>query len=171
MYSFQFDNITQLKDFQELNVGSYLCIWYADKIPPHIGISINSFYYSLKVNGKDTAIPINEIVKIIDKKKICTVFVEIPIHIDCVEVERIFSRYQCAKEGESTCLSPITELYSVNNHIDMLADLLNYFQGKQQIGQLFGLNLIPDFKGILSYNKKDIEARLKQLSEKTTRNV
>ena len=171
MYSFQFDNITQLKDFQELNFGCYLCIWYADKIPPHIGISINGSYYSLKVNGKDTAIPINEIVKIIDKKKICTVFVEIPIHIDCAEVERIFSRYKCAKEGESTCLSPITEMYSVNNQIGMLADLLNYFQGKQQIGQLFGLNLKPDFKGILPYGREEIEARLKQLSEKTSRNV
>ena len=171
MYSFQFDNITQLKDFQELNVGSYLCIWYADKIPPHIGISINGSYYSLKVNGKDTAIPINEIVKIINKKNICSVFAEILVNIDSIEVERIFSRYKCAKEGESTCLSPITEMYYLNNQIDILADLLNYFQSKQQIGQLFGLNLIPDFKGILSYNKKDIEARLKQLSEKTTRNV
>ncbi len=171
MYSFQFDNITQLKDFQELNVGSYLCIWYADKIPPHIGISINGSYYSLKVNGKDTAIPINEIVKIINKKNICSVFAEILVNIDSIEVERIFSRHKCAKEGESTCLSPITEMYYLNNQIDILADLLNYFKGKQQIGQVFGLNLIPDFKGILSYNKKDIEARLKQLSENSTRNV
>jgi hypothetical protein len=171
MYSFEFDSIIQLKDFQELNLGCYLCIWHADKIPPHIGISINGFYYSLKVNGKDTAVPVSEIVKIINKKNICSVFAEILVNIDSIDVERFFSRYKCAKEGESTCLSPITEIYYVNNHIDLLADLLNYFKGKQQIGQLFGLNLISNFKGILTYNREDVEARLKQLSENSTRNV
>ena len=171
MYSFEFDSIIQLKDFQELNSGCFLCVWHADKIPPHIGISINGFYYSLKVNGKDTAIPVYEIVKIINKKNICSVFAEILVNIDSIEVERIFARYKCAKEGESTCLSPITEMYYLNNYIDMLADLLNYFKGKQQIGQVFGLNLKSDFKGILPYGREEIEARLKQLSEKTTRNV
>ena len=171
MYSFEFDSIIQLKDFQELNLGCYLCIWHADKIPPHIGISINGFYYSLKVNGKDTSIPVYEIVKIINKKNISVVFAEILIDLDRIEIERVFSNYMCAKVGESTCLSPITEICGINNRIYILADLLNYFKGKRQIGQLFGLNLKSDFKGILPYGREEIEARLKQLSEKTTRNV
>jgi hypothetical protein len=171
MYSFEFDSIIQLKDFQELNGGCFLCVWHADKIPPHIGISFKGAYYSLKVNGKDTAIPVNEIVKIINKKNISVVFIEIRIDLDRMEIERVFSNYLCAKVGESTCLSPITEICGINNRIYILADLLNYFKGKQQIGQLFGLNLKPDFKGILPYGREEIEARLKQLSEKTSRNV
>ena len=27
MYSFEFDSIIQLKDFQELNSGCFLCVW------------------------------------------------------------------------------------------------------------------------------------------------
>ena len=54
MYSFQFDTINSLNNESALNTGCYLCIWHANKIPPHIGILIDGSYFSLKVKGKDT---------------------------------------------------------------------------------------------------------------------
>ena len=80
-------------------------------------------------------------------------------------MEEVFSKFQVAQESKATCLTPITEIFEVNENVHMLSDLLNYFKEKNQIGQLFGLNLNPDFKGILAYGKEKIEARLKQLSK------
>jgi hypothetical protein len=165
MYSFEFDSISQLNNYQELNSGFFLCIWHANKIPPHIGVLINGAYYSLKVKGKDANIPVQDIVKLIERKGICTVFTEIKCDVSKTKVEEIFSKFQVARESKATCLTPITEIFEVRENVHMLSDLLNYFKEKNQIGQLFGLNLNPDFKGILAYGKEEIEARLKQLSK------
>lgn len=165
MYSFEFDTLQPLQSDQQLNQGCFLCIWYANKIPPHIGIIIQGRYYSLKVKGKDSDIPVSEIVKLIQKKKITTVIAEVKTTIDIHRISTVFSTYSKAEASKVTCLTPITEVFGVKEHVNMLSELLNYFQSKQQIGQLFGLNLESDFKGILTYGKEEIESRLKQLSK------
>lgn len=165
MYSFEFDTIQALQSVQQLNQGCFLCIWHANKIPPHIGIIIQGRYYSLKVKGKDSDIPVSEIVKLIERKKIATVIAEVKTTIDTRRISSVFFTYDKAEASKVTCLTPITEVFEVKDHINILSELLNYFQSKQQIGQLFGLNLEPDFKGILFYGKEEIEARLKQLSK------
>ena len=165
MYSFEFNTIADLKENQDLKLGFFLCIWHANKIPPHIGVLIDGFYYSLKVKGKDTKIPVQEIIKLINRKSICTVFVEINLPINQQFVEDVFSNYDFAVESKSTCLTPITEIFNLVESISQLSDLLKHFNEKNQIGQVFGLNLTSDFKGILSYGKEEIEARLKQLSK------
>ena len=166
MYSFEFNTISQLKEYQELNSGFFLCIWHANKIPPHIGVIIDGSYFSLKVKGKDANIPVQDIVKLINRKGICSVFVKIDINFNKFYVEEVFSRFQIAQESKASCLTPITEIFNVNESIHKLSELLNYFKGKNKIDQVFGLNLTSDFKGILSYGKEEIEARLKQLSNK-----
>ena len=166
MYSFEFNTISQLKEYQELNSGFFLCIWHANKIPPHIGIVNDGLYFSLKVKGKDTNIPVQDILKLINRKEICTIFVKIKLEINKTTVEEVFSRFQIAQESKATCLTPITEIFDVNNTVHKLSELLNNFKVKNQIDQVFGLNLTADFKGILSYGKDEIEARLKQLSNK-----
>ncbi len=166
MYSFEFETISQLKDFQDLNAGFYLCIWHANKIPPHIGVIIDGSYFSLKVKGKDENIPVKDIVKLISRKEICSLFVKIDANINKFYVEEVFSRFKIAEESKASCLTPITEIFNVNESVYKLSELLNYFKAKNQIDQVFGLNLTSDFKGILSYGKEEIEARLKQLSNK-----
>ena len=39
---------------------------YADKVPPHVGISQGNLFYSLKSNGKDE-LPVNKVLEIIEK--------------------------------------------------------------------------------------------------------
>ena len=165
MYSFEFYKINELTDINELVKGCYICIWHAHKIPPHIGILIDGLYFSLKVKGKDIAIPAQEIVKVIQRKNICSVFVEIKNEVDLRTIKYVFSNYEKAEKNNFTCLTPITEVFELNDEVHLLGDLLNYFKQKQQIGKLFGLNLIPDFKGIQRYGKAEIEARLEQLSK------
>ena len=163
MYSFQFDTINALNNESTLNKGCYLCIWHANKIPPHIGILIDGFYFSLKVKGKDTSIPVNEIVKIINRKGICTLFIEVQSEVVKSHIVDVFSKYSNAEAYKFSCLTPIAEVFDTNQNVHMLADLLNSFKEKNQIGKVFGLNLISDFGGIPLYGKEEIEARLKAL--------
>lgn len=165
MYSFQFDTINSLNDKSVLNTGCYLCIWHANKIPPHIGLLIDGSYFSLKVKGKDTAIPVTEILKIINRKEICTLFVEVENEVVKSKIIEVFAKYSNAEAYKFSCLTPIAEVFDTNQNVNMLADLLNSFKEKNQIGKVFGLNLIPDFKGIPQYGKEEIEARLKALSK------
>lgn len=165
MYSFEFDTIHQLTDATDLEKGCYLCIWHAHKIPPHIGIMLDGLYFSLKVKGKDTAIPVEEILKLIHRKTISTVFTEIRVDVNMEEIKTVFAIYSKAESNKNSCLTPINEVFGLRDEVQILADLLNYFKAKQQIGKIFGLHLIPGFKGIPTYGKEEIEARLKLLSK------
>ena len=165
MYSFQFDTISSLNNESSLNKGCFLCVWHANKIPPHIGLLMDGAYFSLKVKGKDTAVPINEILKLIYRKEICTLFIEVKAKITKNQIIDTFSQFSNAEAYKYSCLTPIAEVFELNQNVNMLADLLNSFKNKDQIGEIFGLNLIPDFKGIPKYGKEEIEARLKALSK------
>ncbi len=165
MYSFQFENITSLNDKSFINSGCYLCVWHAHKIPPHIGLIIDGEYFSLKVKGKDTSIPIAEILKLIHRKEICTLIIEIKITITKAQIVTIFSQFSNAEPYKYSCLTPIVDAFNLRQDVNMLADLLNSFKSNDQIGNVFGLNLVSDFKGIPKYGKEEIEARLKELSK------
>ena len=165
MYSFQFENIVSLNDKSVLNSGCYLCVWHAHKIPPHIGLIIDSEYFSLKVKGKDSSLPIAEILKLIHRKEICTLLIEIKIPITKAQIIAAFSQFSNAEAYKYSCLTPIADIFDLRQDVSMLADLLNSFKSKDLIGNVFGLNLISDFKGIPMYGKEEIEARLKALSK------
>lgn len=164
-YSFEFGEIPQLNSVNDLNEGCFLCIWHANKIPPHIGIISNGKYFSLKVKGKDIDIPVSDIVKLINIKGIPTVFIKVDHEIKPERLAEIFSEYIRAEASKITCLTPITEAFEVKDEVFILSELLKYFESKKLIRQLFGLNLNSDFKGIRFYGKEEIEARLKQLSK------
>jgi len=165
MYSFKFSNISQLTNNEQLEKGCYLCVWHANKIPPHIGLLINGAYYSLKVKGKDTGIPLVEIMKVIKRKSIPTVFAEVKLCVEKEIIESIFSTFGKAEASKFTCLTPITQIFNQPKNVNMLADLLNSFQSKNQLGKIIGLNLDSNFEGILSYGKKEIEERLIKLNK------
>ena len=69
MSSFEFENVLDLNSESALKEGFFLWIWHADKIPPHIGCSINGVYFSLKVNGKDDKKESNNALLVIQQKK------------------------------------------------------------------------------------------------------
>ena len=56
---------------------AYLWVWHADKIPPHLGLSTQSRYYSLKSNGKDQNVCFEKVIQLIDRKKIKTLAIEL----------------------------------------------------------------------------------------------
>ena len=175
MSDFNFGIISNLKEFTIFDKGFFLWIWYADKIPPHIGCSINGRYYSLKVNGKDEGLLASKVVAVIENKKIPSVFVQLKKDFNSSEIQTIFANYQPAQSTKNTCLTPITELFQCSDSIFQLSELLKYLKERGEIETFFGLNLIEDCRNLPNYIQDDIKSRLLKLenvkSEKHTSSI
>ena len=159
----------KIKDCQEIEKGQLLkgvFIWviHANKIPPHIGISSNGKFFSLKVNGKDNGEASDIILKVLEKKKIHTLFIEVKA-LKLSELALIFNRFKDLKSPEITCLTPIIEFLKEDSKIETVSELLVNLDKKNQIKSFFGLNLTDDFVGIPSYSKIDIQNRILKLQD------
>jgi replication fork clamp-binding protein CrfC len=166
MYSFEFDTILPLRESNTLGKGFFICIWHADKIPPHIGVITEGRYFSLKVRGKDEDVASEEVVKLIRKKEISAVFLEVLTNTELMKVRQVFSQYDCLEENKNTCLTPIAEIFDRKDEAQVLADLLSAFRAMDLIGNSWGLNLPADYRGVPFYGKKEIGQRLLELRRK-----
>lgn len=165
MSSFDFENVIDLNSERALKIGFFLWIWHADKVPPHIGCSINGVYFSLKVNGKDDKKDSCKPLFVIQQKKIATVLVKVKTQINLENVQSIFNGYEKAGRNGQTCISPITEILGCSDSVFQLTTLLRFLETRQQIESVFGLNLTKDYRGIPAYTKIDIDNRLRTLED------
>jgi hypothetical protein len=163
MYSFEFSDIIELPNNGAIKNDFMLWIWYANKIPPHIGCSIAGQYFSLKVNGKDNGIKIEKTFELIQKKQIPCFLIKVKTHLGLTDIQNTFESYQHAEPEIATCLTPISQLFNCLNEVQQLSELLKYLQEAKQIEKVFGVNLKEDYRGILSYNQQDITNRLQKL--------
>jgi hypothetical protein len=143
--------------------GIHLWIIHADKIPPHIGFSIDNHYFSLKANGKDNGISTVSILQIIQKKKIGTVFVKLNFALTFEEIKSAFDEFESAKGLNSSCLVPIRNVLKAPNSISKLSELLYFLETQNMIYSVFGLHLNNDYKGIKSYTTTEIQQRIEKL--------
>lgn len=168
MYSYQFKHfkVTSVEEvIQQTEKAIYLWIIHANKIPPHIGLSIDGTYYSLKVNGKDENLPVFKLLQIIENKKIGVFIVKWNTNTTLEKIQTVFSRYKKAIANQTSCLTPIRQIAGFEQERMILVDLLNKIEALNQLGEVFSLNLDADFKGILSYSIADIDARLMHLED------
>lgn len=145
--------------------GVLLWIFHASKIPPHIGISSNGHYFSLKFNGKDKNLSVEHVLKVVRAKKIETVIIELNTPISIEQIENQFSKFDLAKPNEATCLTPITQFFDYKSTDVILSELLEKIQENKFIHQVFGLHLEAEFSGISNYSRTDIQQRLKKLHD------
>jgi hypothetical protein len=175
MSDFNFGVISNLKECSIFEKGFFLWIWHADKIPPHIGCSLNGHYFSLKVNGKDEGLLTSKVVSVIENKKIPSVFVQLKKDFIPSEIQTVFANYQLAESTKNTCLTPITELFQCSDSIFQLSELLKYLKERGEIETVFGLNLTEDYRNLPNYTQDDITSRLLKLenvkSEKHTPSI
>jgi len=141
-----------------------LWVWHADKIPPHLGLSVEGKYFSLKANGKDFLTEIESVRQLIDKKAIKTLCFELNVDLNLINLINSFKKYAATIPFEVTCLKPIQDVLN-SPHSKQLVDLLMDLNGKNQIQRVFGFNIPKEFDSISEYTTDDIHARLKQLKE------
>lgn len=165
MYSFEFSSIELVNQATLFDDGFFIWVWYADKIPPHIGCSVNGAYFSLKVNGKDKGISVSKAFQLIQNKAIPTIFVKVKTDLNQSSVHLAYESYQQAEPNLSTCLTPITQLFSCLSEVEQLSELLKYLSELQNLETVFGVNLKNDYRGIPNYNQQDITNRLQKLKD------
>lgn len=140
---------------------TFIWIWNADKIPPHIGISTGKDYYSLSYRKSERLLTASMLRKA-KKASIPLVLVEIPKEVIRKDATVIFSGYHRAIDG-ITCLHPIREVMQLDQ-VNQLADLLTYLQSYDLITQVNGLNLPGNYRGIPAYSMEDILERIRSLN-------
>jgi hypothetical protein len=142
--------------------GFFLWVWYADKIPPHIGCSLNGAYYSLKVSGKDKALPASKVFKLIHEKRIAFLLVELNDTVTIERLEAVYALHESASQDVS-CLTPVLDLFDNPEGVEILADLIARLERCDGIKCIFGLNLPANYAGIPSYTMTEVKSRLLKL--------
>lgn len=142
--------------------ATLIWVWHADKIPPHIGISSEGKYFSLKANGKDEGRLVENVIDLINKKSITTLCFQLENMSSLDAVVEVYNGFSVTKPNEITCLNPIKEILNLN-HAQKLTELLGELYAQGQISKVFGYHLPENFKGIQIYSTEDIHERLRKL--------
>lgn len=146
---------------ENLTQKTMIWIWNADKIPPHIGISVGKDYFSLTYRKSEHLLTASMLKKA-KRSAIPLVLVEIQKEVISLEPIAVFSKYERAVDG-ITCLRPIREVMKLGENVNQLADLLIYLESNKLIYQVNGLNLPEGYVGIPDYSMEEILDRIKLL--------
>ena len=155
----------------QVNVDSgnfKLWIWYADKIPPHIGCSCEKRYFSLKVSGRDLGIPVDRVLEVINRKKIAFLLVDVDYTFEPEKLKDRFMEFNSAEENGPTCLTPITRILNSPDEIEQLSSLLTWLQSLNKILKVQGVYLPEGYSGLPVYGNMEIRQRLFELSLQKT---
>jgi len=139
----------------------FLWIWHADKIPPHIGVSLDDKYFSLKVSGKDNGLECSKTLNLALSKGIPLLLVELKSNLSINEISFEFDKYPQAKVGKTTCLTPIC---TILNHpkANQLSELL--ISCETEILNVKGFKLPANYSQLKNYTACDIQKRLQLLT-------
>lgn len=148
---------------EHLATQNYLWIWHADKIPPHIGISANGAYFSLTYKTCEQHLPVDFLSAKANRTAIPIVLVELKSSFSVDELNTVFQAYSEATSNGATCLTPIKNVFQLDESVEKLAHLLTFFSENDLLGNVFGIHLPKDFKGILAYDVDDIRRRIATL--------
>ena len=163
-YEFRFDHLPNLPSISEDN-DVLIWIFHTDKIPPHIGVSSEGVFFSLKNNGKD-CLPTNFVNQICDNKDIKIIKVKLRFMLSMSDIEGVYKDYTCAISAECSCLSPIKKALSMPEKVMKLSDLLNELMKRDLIAGWHSKNVPDEEAGIRAYDVVEINARLKKLHAK-----
>jgi hypothetical protein len=165
MSEFTFPELIPLPSLDALQVGFFLCVLHADKIPPHVACLVDGQFFSLKVNGKDESIDVSSLLKALSLKKVPTLFVRVNKIITCSEVVRCYENYSAIEVGKNTCLSPVIDLFECGDRVKKLSDLLRILQQESLLKEVFKLHLKEDYVALPNYSNQDIDQRLLNLAD------
>ena len=162
MFDFEFEHIIRDSDDFNHGQGTYLWVFHADKIPPHIGISSHGKFYSLKSNGVDLGLDTGKVLRLINDKKLPSILIRLTPDVEEDEVQRVYQGYFKTQAGSVTCLVPVNQVLGIND-ADKLSELLVRLNEDDNMSEVYGFHLPVELKGIRTYSAQDITNRLLDL--------
>jgi hypothetical protein len=161
-YEYKFQSKHQLNDVSD-DSDQLIWLFHVDKIPPHIGISSQGVFYSLKSNGQDE-IPTYKVNQIIENKSIKLIKVKLRCVLSSSALKEVFANYTSATSSGCSCLVPIREALQITENVQKLASLLNHLEAHNKIEGWYAKNVSFNEAGIRPYEVHDIEKRLDLLN-------
>lgn len=160
--------IIKVESLQEVDFANSYVLWviHADKIPPHIGISAENRFFSLKSNGKDENLKIDRIESVLRKKSIPVLLYSIKKEAVTEAPTDVFSKYQKTISGKITCLEPLKAIFD-DKQATIVKELLRNLESKDLIMDCFGWQLPTGFVEIPDYDITDIHQRLINLEHES----
>jgi hypothetical protein len=161
MYSYLFEDY--IVENQDVNFdNTHLWIINSDKIPPHIGISKNLKFFSLKASGKDNGIPTYDTFAFLKRKKIEFILVELKTSFFNINIEEVYSTYTAAIPTKISCITPLLVCFNLNKPM-MLFDLMNYLKTEDLIHSVNVYNFFRKKLGLRVYGEKDVFSEIEKL--------
>ena len=161
-YEYKFQRKHQLNAVSD-DSDQLIWVFHVDKIPPHIGISSQGIFFSLKSNGQDE-IPTNKVNQIVENKSIKLIKIKLRYRFSPSALKQVFANYTSANSAVSSCLIPIREDLQITENVQKLAPLLKYLERHNEIEGWYAENVSFDEAGIRPYEMYDIEKRLSLLN-------
>ena len=137
-------------------------VFHADKIPPHIGISLDGYFFSLKSSGVDIDLETSQVLRIIRNKRIPSFLIELSQKAISRHPKEVYETYSKVQAGVDTCLAPIKVILGIKNSTK-LSELLIQLKEDGNIKRVFGCNSAQKLRGIKTYSTADITNRLLHL--------
>jgi hypothetical protein len=147
---------------QKLQSSNWLWIWNADKIPPHLGMSVGKEYFSLTYREVEHKLTSSMITKA-KRSQIPLLLMRLPAAIDPLKVQQVFLSFDKAVVGGPTCLHPIRELLGAPEWVQQLAHLLGFIAKEQGTLEVFAVHLGEEFAELPKYSVDQIMKRIDEL--------
>jgi len=130
----------------------FLVLLYANRIPPHLAVSINGKLFTLTVKGASVDTELSTLLKLIRKNKIETVFIKlsVPPLFSLEQLRNEIKKYTLAYPrvgvGIATCLAPIKDFcHSVyeteTNKINFVFELFPKLNEQHITGKIYHMNM------------------------------
>jgi hypothetical protein len=150
---------------EKIGFGTWLWVWNADKIPPHIGISRGRNYFSLTYRNCEVQKDVAAMFRKAKRAAIPLVLIDVSNWEFLRDFTTIFEQYERAASGGPTCLTPVKEAFGLTEGVFQLADLLTEIEKQGRLKQVFALNLDRTYRGIPDYSVTEIMSRIELLHE------
>lgn len=151
--------------FDDFSFNSrYLWIWNPTNIPPHMGLSVDGAYFSLKANGVDLNSGLKDIIEIVSRKKIPVLAIELAAEFSLEDCQSVFSKHEKTIANQVTCLNPIKRVLKLESP-SKLAELLAELDERETLGRTTAWNIKETFVELSEYSTEDIHSHLVSLSK------
>ncbi|MFK7785460.1 MAG: hypothetical protein AB8B56_10105 [Crocinitomicaceae bacterium] len=142
----------------------YLWIWNPEGIPPHMGLSVDGRYFSLKANGLDFNSNLLDLLELISRKKLPVLAVELKLPLKSKDCELEFAKFEKTVPHKITCLNPIKNVLSFPG-ATKLSELLMKLDDEELLGTIISWNIGKETIELAEYSTEDIHNHLVSLSK------
>lgn len=172
--SFALEHIRPASE-HDFSIGTYIIIFNAIQVPPHLLISHQGKVYSVSVSGRQMGSPMPKLESYISRKSVPSLFIEwklpesvSPENFDLILQEN-FAAYPRLEAGKTSCLSPIRDmavnLYGAEmQQARFIFELLPLLHQHKATGAVFASNIVlPENTFTLqTYTENELESAIRR---------